>query len=79
MSRWKSNATFRLGVTGFLLAASLWLVSADRAIDTDHSTLKIHVGKAGFLSAAGHDHWVNAPFAGGKFNDSDLSAGSLYR
>ena len=72
MSRWKSNATFTPGVTGFLLAASLWFVSADRAIDTGHSTLKIHVGKAGFLSAAGHDHWVNAPFAGGRVNDSDL-------
>jgi polyisoprenoid-binding protein YceI len=73
MSRWKSNPTFTLGVTGFLLAASLWLVSADRAIDTGHSTLKIHVGKAGLFSAAGHDHWVTAPFAGGSFNDSDLA------
>ncbi len=73
MSRWKSNATFVLGVTGFLLAASLWLVSADRAIDTDRSTLKIHVGKAGLFSAAGHDHWVTAPFAGGSFIDSDLA------
>lgn len=72
MSRWKSNATFALSVTGFLLTASLWLVSVERAIDTDHSTLKIHVGKAGLFSAAGHDHWVTAPFAGGSFNDSDL-------
>lgn len=72
MSRWKSNATFALGVTGFLLAATLWLVSADRAIDTDHSSLKIHVGKAGLFSAAGHDPWVSALFAGGSFNDSDL-------
>jgi polyisoprenoid-binding protein YceI len=71
MSRWKSNAAFRIEVAGFLLFASLGLVSADRAIDTDHSTLKIHVGKAGFLSAAGHDHWVNAPFAGGRVNDGD--------
>jgi polyisoprenoid-binding protein YceI len=72
MSTWKSNATFALCVTGFLLAASLLLVSADRAIDTDHSILKIHVGKAGLFSAAGHDHWVTAPFAGGSFNDSLL-------
>ena len=57
MSSWKSNPTFVLGVTGFLLAASLWVVSADRTIDTDHSTLKIHVGKAGLFSVAGHDHW----------------------
>src|SRR5216684_6202604 len=72
MSNWKSNPTFVLRVTGFLLAASLWLVSVDRGIDADHSTLKIHVGKAGLFSAAGHDHWVTAPFAGGSFNDSDL-------
>jgi len=55
MTRTKRNAIFVLGVTGFLLAASLWLASADRAIDTDHSTLKIHVGKAGLFSAAGHN------------------------
>jgi hypothetical protein len=72
MNRCKRNAAFALGVTGFLLAASVWLVSADRAIDTDHSSLKIHVGKAGLFSAAGHDHWVAAPFAEGSFNDSDL-------
>jgi polyisoprenoid-binding protein YceI len=72
MSRCKRNAAFSLGVTGFLLAASVWLVSADRAIDTDHSCLKIHVGKAGLFSVAGHDHWVTAPFAEGSFNDGDL-------
>lgn len=72
MSRRRRNAIFVLGVTGFLLAASLWLESADRPIDIDHSTLKIHVGKAGLFSAAGHDHWVTAPFAGGSFDDSDL-------
>jgi polyisoprenoid-binding protein YceI len=72
MRRCQRNAAFALGVTGFLLATSVWLVSADRAIDTDHSSLKIHVGKAGLFSAAGHDHWVIAPFAEGSFNDSDL-------
>lgn len=68
----ESNATFTLGVIGLLLAASLWLVSADRAIDTGHSSLKIHVGKAGLFSPAGHEHWVIAPFAEGSFNDSDI-------
>src|SRR5258708_20313941 len=72
MSRCQRNAGVALGVTGFLLAASVWLVSADRAIDTDHSSLKIHVGKAGLFSAAGHDHRVTAPFAEGSFNDIDL-------
>ena len=72
MSNWKSHARFALRVTGFLLAASLWLVSVDRGIDADHSILKIHVGNSGLFSAAGHDHWVTAPFAEGSFNDSDL-------
>jgi len=72
MIRRKRNAIFVFGVTGFLLAASLWLTSADRAIDTGHSTLKIHAGKAGLFSAAGHDHWVIASLAGGSFNDGDL-------
>jgi hypothetical protein len=71
MSRRKRRTIFVLAVSGFLLAASLWLESTDRAINTDHSTLKIHVGKAGLFAAVGHDHWVTAPFAGGSFNDSD--------
>jgi len=71
MSRRKRKTIFVLGVSGFLLAASLWLESTDRAINTDLSALKIHVGKAGLFAAVGHDHWVTAPFAGGSFNDSD--------
>jgi hypothetical protein len=68
----RSTITSTLIVAGFLLAASPWLVGGDRSIDTEHSSLKIHVGKAGLFSAAGHDHWVTAPFAEGRFNDSDL-------
>lgn len=59
-------------VAAFLVAASPWLaVAADKTIDSEHSTLKIHVGKAGLFSAAGHEHWVTAPIAEGSFNDSD--------
>jgi len=44
-------------LAGFLLAASPWVaVATDRTIDTERSTLKIHVGKAGLFSAAGHDN-----------------------
>ena len=71
MNTWKSNAAFVLGMTWFILVGSLWLVSGDRRVDTNRSTLKVHVGKAGLLSAAGHDHWVTAPFAEGSFDDSD--------
>jgi polyisoprenoid-binding protein YceI len=69
----RNTITSTLSVAGFLLAASPWLVGGDRTIDTEHSSLKIHVGKAGLFSAAGHDHWVTAPFAEGSFNDSDLA------
>src|SRR5260370_32037342 len=59
-------------LAGFLLAASPWVaVATDRTIDTERSTLKIHVGKAGLFSVAGHEHWVTAPLAGGSFNDGD--------
>jgi hypothetical protein len=32
-----------------------------RAIDTQRSTITIHVGKAGLFSMAAHEHWVSAP------------------
>jgi polyisoprenoid-binding protein YceI len=43
----------------------------DKTIDVQHSTITVHVGKSGLFSAAGHEHWVNAPIASGVFNDSD--------
>jgi hypothetical protein len=44
-----------------LIATAIPLLAQDRAIDVEHSTITIHVGKAGLLSAAGHEHWVTAP------------------
>ena len=40
------------------------------AIDVARSTITIHVGKAGLLSAAGHEHWVRAPIASGTLRES---------
>jgi polyisoprenoid-binding protein YceI len=42
----------------------------DIPIDAQRSTITIHVGKAGLISAAGHEHWVNAPIASGIINES---------
>lgn len=42
----------------------------DRPIDLQRSTITIHVGKAGLFSAAGHEHWINAPIASGALRDS---------
>jgi polyisoprenoid-binding protein YceI len=51
------------------LAAAIFILAGsdqpDQAIDTERSFLTVHVGKVGLLSAAAHEHWVNAPVAGG--------------
>ena len=41
-----------------------------KPIDTRRSSLTIHVGKAGLLSAAAHEHSVNAPIADGVIDDA---------
>ena len=41
-----------------------------KPIDTKRSSLTIHVGKAGLLSAASHEHRVTAPIASGSIADS---------
>jgi len=55
-------------LVSYLAAAMVILAGPDQpeqAIDTERSCLTVHVGKAGLLSAAAHEHWVNAPIAGG--------------
>jgi polyisoprenoid-binding protein YceI len=57
----------------FALVLPLTLVSLcaqDKAIDVQRSTITIHVGKAGLLSAAGHEHWISAPISSGAIGDS---------
>jgi polyisoprenoid-binding protein YceI len=51
-----------------LILASLW--AQDKTIDVQRSTITIHVGKAGLLSAAGHEHWISAPISSGAIGDS---------
>jgi hypothetical protein len=46
------------------------LFGQDRAIDTQRSKITIHVGKSGLLSAAAHDHTINAPIASGTMRES---------
>src|ERR1700693_3087569 len=55
-------------LVSYLAAAVVILAGPDQleqAIDTERSSLTVHVGKAGLLSAAAHEHWVNAQIAGG--------------
>jgi polyisoprenoid-binding protein YceI len=42
----------------------------ERAIDTQRSTITIHVGKSGLLLAAAHDHTINAPISSGTIRES---------
>ena len=39
-----------------------------KPIDTQRSSLLIHVGKAGLFSGAAHEHWVEAPIASGSID-----------
>ena len=60
--------TALLETLALLFSASLFatpLAAQQRAIDTKQSTLTIHVGKAGFLSAFGHEHEVSGVIESG--------------
>ncbi len=46
------------------------LVAQEKALDTQRSTITIHVGKSGLLSAAAHDHTINAPISSGTILES---------
>ena len=55
------------------LAAQLAIggLAQNHRIDREHSSLTIHVGRAGLFSVAGHEHWVRAPFSDGSFSAKD--------
>jgi polyisoprenoid-binding protein YceI len=55
-----------------LLAVSFCTVAsaAERPVDVDNSTIRIHVTKAGLFSAAGHEHWVAAHIAQGSVDEA---------
>ena len=47
--------------------------AAERPIDVEHSTVRVHVRKAGLFSAAGHEHWVTAPVVQGSVEQDEPS------
>lgn len=57
----------------FATLTAVSLSAQEQKIDTQRSLMTIHVGKSGFLSAAGHEHWVRAPFSEGTFNASSAA------
>jgi polyisoprenoid-binding protein YceI len=68
--------------TVFLAAMSLMCVLGVSAqphkIDTQKSTLTIHVGKTGIFSALGHDHEVRAPIQSGIADTSSHAAVEIH-
>jgi polyisoprenoid-binding protein YceI len=46
------------------------LTAQERGIDTQRSTFVIHVGKSGLLSAAAHDHTIEAAIASGAIREA---------
>jgi polyisoprenoid-binding protein YceI len=52
------------------IVAAAPLMAQEKAIDTERSTITIHVGKSGLLSTAAHDHTVNAPISSGALMES---------
>src|SRR5271165_1495626 len=52
------------------LLPALALMAQERAIDVRRSTISVHVGKSGLLSAAAHDHTINAPISSGNVRES---------
>jgi polyisoprenoid-binding protein YceI len=52
------------------MAAAATLMAQEKPIDTQRSTITIHVGKSGLFSAAAHDHTVNAPISSGTILES---------
>jgi polyisoprenoid-binding protein YceI len=58
------------------IAAAGPLVAQEKTIDTQRSTITIHVGKSGLLSAAAHDHNINAPISSGSISSGVISSGA---
>ena len=46
------------------------LMAQEKAVDSQRSTITVHVGKSGMFSAAAHNHTVNAPIASGTIVES---------
>src|SRR5580700_12279150 len=65
---------FRTIPVGAAFLAALPLLAQDksqeRVLDTHRSTITIHVGKSGLLSAAAHDHTITAPISSGTMLES---------
>jgi polyisoprenoid-binding protein YceI len=62
--------SFPLTISCVILWSLAVASGQQQPIDTQRSTITIHVGKAGLLSVAGHEHWIEAPITSGSLNNS---------
>ena len=69
----KYSAKVQSAILGLAIATSCLAKAAEKPIDIERSTLRIHVGKAGLFSVAGHEHWVTAPIAQGGLEETEPS------
>lgn len=53
------------------ISASYLAHAAERTIDANESRLRVHVGKSGLFSAAGHEHWITASIAQGSLDEHE--------
>ncbi len=59
-------ASLSLGLLYWPVMAGFGGQIGGRAIDREHSSLKIHVSKSGFFSAFAHNHDIEAPIVSGE-------------
>jgi YceI-like domain len=69
--------TVQIGILLLVVIAAETAPAAPSAIDVEHSTIRIRVGKSGLFSAAGHEHWVLAPIAEGTLEEGPSSSFSF--
>jgi polyisoprenoid-binding protein YceI len=69
MNNWRNKIViFAIAVGGLILPCGL--SAQQRHIETNKSTIAIHVGKSGVFSGFAHDHDVAAPITSGNVNTS---------
>lgn len=66
--------TLEIGLLLLFVSSARTSPAAPKAIDIEHSTIRIHVGKSGLFAAAGHEHWVLAPIAEGTLEEGPPSS-----
>jgi hypothetical protein len=68
-----------LAFLGMIIAIKGGPQDPGQAIDTQRSSITIHVGKSGLFAAAAHEHWVDAPIASGTIDAAGVTPSVRFR